>query len=215
MKVGTDGTLLGAWVDVPSDKVRILDVGTGTGLIALMLAQRAPEAMVTGIDIDADAVCQACENVKASPFADRIKIVQADVADYMAEPFDIIVSNPPFFTNALTSPNHLRTTARHTISLTYKTLMGSAFRLLTDEGRFSVIIPYDCRSLIESEASLAGFIMSRICSVKTTPNKQPKRCLIEFRKTPVSQLYITEGLIEIAPNIKSDWYRELTKDFYL
>lgn len=215
MKVGTDGTLLGAWVSVPSDSVRILDIGTGTGLIALMLAQRAPEAIITGIDIDADAVCQAIENVEASPFADRIQIVQADASDYKAEPFDIIVSNPPFFVDSLTCPDNQRTMARHTASLTYTTLMRSAFKLLTDKGRFSVIIPFDGRSLLESEASLAGFIMSRICAVKTTPNKQPKRFLIEFQKLPVFKLDITEEVVEISPRVKSNWYQDLTKDFYL
>ena len=215
MKVGTDGTLLGAWVSVPSDSVRILDIGTGTGLIALMLAQRVPKAMITGIDIDTDAVCQAVENVEASPFADRIQIVQADVSDFKAESFDIIVSNPPFFVDSLTCPDNQRTMARHTASLTYTTLMRSAFKLFTDKGRFSVIIPFDGRSLLESEASLAGFIMSRICAVKTTPNKQPKRFLIEFQKLPVFKLDITEEVIEISSRVKSNWYQDLTKDFYL
>ena len=215
MKVGTDGTLLGAWTNIPSVGGRMLDIGTGTGLIALMLAQRAPEAMITGIDIDTNAVSQAHENIEASPFASRIQIVQADVADYKAEPFDVIVSNPPYFMESLTCPDHQRTTARHTASLTYQTLMHSAFRLLTDEGLFSVIIPFDCRSLLESEASLAGFFMSRICGVKTTPQKQPKRYLIEFRKHPVSELDITEGILETEPCVRSEWYQELTKDFYL
>jgi len=215
MKVGTDGTLLGAWANVPTGKARMLDIGTGTGLIALMLAQRAFEAVVTGIDIDAEAVCQARENVEASPFASRIQIVQADVADYKTESFDVIVSNPPYFVESLTCPDHQRTTARHTASLTYQTLMRSAFRLLTDEGRFSVIIPFDCRALLESEASLTGFFMSRICSVKTTPKKEPKRYLIEFTKQPVSELDISEGVIESMPNTRSEWYQELTKDFYL
>lgn len=215
MKVGTDGTLLGAWANIPSGKARMLDIGTGTGLIALMLAQRAPEAVITGIDIDTEAVCQACENIEASPFARRIQIVQSDVANFEAEPFDVIVSNPPYFVESLTCPDHQRTTARHTASLTYQTLMWSAFRLLSDEGRFSVIIPFDCRASLESEASLAGFFMSRICGVKTTPRKQPKRYLIEFTKQPVSELDISEGIIESLPNTRSEWYQELTKDFYL
>ena len=215
MKVGTDGTLLGAWADVPSSKVRMLDIGTGTGLIALMLAQRAPEAMITGIDIDADAVCQASENVKASSFASRIQIMQADVVDYKAESFDVIVSNPPYFVESLKCPDQQRTTARHTASLTYENLVRSAYRLLTDEGQFSVIIPFDCRSLLESEASLTGFFMSRICAVKTTPQKQAKRYLIEFRKHPVPELDIKEGVLEMMPRVRSKWYQELTKDFYL
>ena len=144
MKVGTDGTLLGAWANGGRS---VLDIGTGTGLIALMMAQRFPEARVTAIDIDQAACLQAHDNVAASPFASRIQIVQADVADYEAEPFDVIVSNPPYFVESLTCPDYQRTTARHTASLTYQTLMCSAFRLLSDEGRFSVIIPFDSRSL--------------------------------------------------------------------
>ena len=112
MKVGTDGTLLGAWAQVPTESARILDIGTGTGLIALMLAQRFPQASVLGIDIDQDAVCQAKENVENSPFASRIKIEHANVMDYNNEEgFDAIVSNPPYFVDALTCPDQQRTIA--------------------------------------------------------------------------------------------------------
>ena len=215
MKVGTDGTLLGAWAAVPTGKSRLLDIGTGTGLIALMLAQRAKEAEVVGIDIDEDAIRQARENVEASPFANRIQIVQGDVADYMSEPFDAIVSNPPYFVKSLTCPDNQRTIARHTTSLTYTTLIRSAFRLLSDAGRFSVVIPFDYRSLFESEASLEGFHMSRICAIKTTPNKKVRRYLIELSKNTVSQLDIKEVVLEVSPKNRSDWYHNLTRDFYL
>ena len=215
MKVGTDGTLLGAWAAVPIGKSRLLDIGTGTGLIALMLAQRAKEAEVVGIDIDKDAVRQARENVEVSPFVNRIQIVQGDVADYVSEPFDVIVSNPPYFVKSLTCPDNQRTISRHTTSLTYTTLIRSAFRLLSDEGYFSVVIPFNCRSLLESEASLEGFHMSRICAIKTTPAKSVRRYLIELRKRSVSQLDITEVVLEISPNSRSEWYVNLTKDFYL
>lgn len=215
MKVGTDGTLLGAWASAPAGVRRILDVGTGTGLIALIMAQRYPEAEVIGIDIDAEAVSQAIANVVDSPFASRIRIIQADITDFSVEPFDAIVCNPPFFVDSLTSPDSSRTLARHTASLSYKALMQSVKRLLKDEGVFSVVIPVDYRSQLLSEAAFAGLILSKECSIKTTPKKTPKRCLMEFRQQPVSLVVSTIETLETRPGQRSDWYHHLTKDFYL
>ena len=216
MKVGTDGTLLGAWAAAPSVKCRILDIGTGTGLIALMMAQRFPESEVIGIDIDPEAVAQARENVRLSPFSERITIEQQDLMKFDdTEGFDIIVSNPPYFVDSLECPDDQRTMARHTVSLTYDGLIRQAFRLLKDDGSLSLVIPAESRSLIESAASLSGFFLSRVCMVKTTPRKQPKRQLIEFRKHSVKELIIEEGIIEDSPNVRSAWYQQLTKDFYI
>lgn len=162
MKVGTDGTLLGAWAQVPSASARILDIGTGTGLIALMMAQRFPKASVLGIDIDPDAVMQAKDNVAASSFASRITICHKNILDFKdSVGFDAIVSNPPFFVDALTCPDHQRTMARHTLSLTYEGLMKSAFRLLKPDGFFSLVIPSENRTLLDKDAYLAGFFFSR------------------------------------------------------
>ena len=216
MKVGTDGTLLGAWALASAGPCRVLDVGTGTGLIALMMAQRYPEAQVIAIDIDEKAVFQAQENVSASPFADRIQVLEADVQAFAdSEKFDSIVCNPPFFEDSLVCPDPQRTEARHTVSLGYRQLMDSVFRLLKDDGRFSVIIPADCRSRLESEARLRGFFISRLCSVQTTPKKAPKRYMIEFAKHPVNETDITNGVLESSPQNRSDWYRELTQEFYI
>ena len=222
MKVGTDGTLLGAWA---RGGLRVLDIGTGTGLIALMMAQRCPEAQVTAIDIDAGAVDQARENVAASPFSDRITVAQADIrdekltfgADSDAIPdaiFDAIVVNPPYFNDSLTCPDDQRTTARHTTTLTYRELMEAAERLLADDGELSVVIPFDCKARLESEAALAGLSKCRECSVRTTPRKAPRRYLLAFRKHP-AELETADGVIETAPGERSVWYHELTKDFYL
>jgi len=216
MKVGTDGTLLGAWAEMERDDGRVLDIGTGTGLIALMMAQRYPEAKVTGIDIDEMAVSQAVENVQGSPFADRIEVFQADVKAF--EPtglFDSIVCNPPFFNNALICPDNQRTQARHTLSLSYQQLMVAAWRLLRDEGLFSVIIPNDFFQQLESEAHLAGFFLTRVFGVRTIERKPIKRYLIELRKHPHIELIKKEVLIEDSPNVRSEWYREMTKDFYI
>ena len=216
MKVGTDGTLLGAWATLERHDGRILDIGTGTGLMALMMAQRYPEARVTAIDIDAAAVEQASENVKASPFAARIAVCQADVKAFEAqEPFDAIVCNPPYFDKALTCPNDQRTQARHTLTLTYRQLMAAAWRLMADEGLFSVIIPNDYFQQMESEAHLAGFFLTRVYGIRTVERKPIKRYLIELRKHPQKELVKKEVVVEDAPNVRSEWYRELTKEFYI
>ncbi len=216
MKVGTDGTLLGAWALATEGSCRIFDIGTGTGLIALMMAQRYPKAQVTAIDIDDVAVRQAKENVSASPFADRINVMKADVLTFKEEEkYDSIVCNPPFFEDSLICPDPQRTEARHTVSLGYRQLMEATFRLLKDDGRFSLIIPFDCRERLESEAHLRGFFISRLCSVQTTPSKAPKRYMIEFTKHPVYEIDTNNGILESSPQIRSDWYRELTQEFYI
>ena len=225
MKVGTDGTLLGAWA---RGGQRVLDIGTGTGLIALMMAQRCPDAQVTAVDIDADAVRQARENVAESSFAERITVVEGDINTLtipnsgnhishlspLIYHFDAIVCNPPYFNDSLTCPDEQRTTARHTTTLTYRELMAAVARLLSDDGEFSVVIPFDCKVRLEAEAALAGLSKTRECSVKTTPRKAPRRFLLAFRKHPVA-VETTEGVLETEPGQRSDWYHALTNDFYL
>lgn len=214
MKVGTDGTLLGAWARGGS---HILDVGTGTGLIALMMAQRFAQAHIVGIDIDAEAAAQARSNVEASPFASRITILQHDIANPFPLPsplspltsnFDAIVSNPPYFTDALPSPDARRTLARHATTLPFSVLMQRSWQLLGDQGELSLVIPADGRSLVESEAVLAGFFKCRECAVRTSPRKPAKRLLLAFAKHP-------RGMERTELTIGSDAYTELTKDFYL
>ena len=211
MKVGTDGTLLGAWA---KGGKTVLDIGTGTGLVALMMAQRFPASHIVGIDIDHEAVGQAKENVVASPFAERVSIVEADVKTYNAGTFDAIVCNPPYFIDSLECPDKQRTLARHASALTYGELMSAAQQLLTSDGELSLIIPFDCKRQMEQEAALAGFFKARECAVKTTPKKQPRRYLLAYRKQSC-ELEQSEGIIEVQPDIRSSWYQELTKDFYL
>lgn len=211
MKVGTDGTLLGAWA---RGGKAVLDIGTGTGLVALMMAQRFPASRVVGIDIDSEAVGQAVENAVASPFAERVSIVEADARAFSAVPFNAVVCNPPYFVDSLECPDKQRTLARHTSALTYGELMSAIRRLLADDGELSLVIPFDCKSRLEQEAMLAGFFKVRECAVKTTPRKQPRRYLLAFRKHPCEP-ELSEGIIEVQPGIRSAWYQELTKDFYL
>ena len=211
MKVGTDGTLLGAWARGGKS---VLDIGTGTGLLALMMAQRFPAASVVGVDIDREAVKQAMENVAASPFAERISIMESDIKAFDATPFEAIICNPPYFVDSFECPDEQRTLARHASALTYGELMAAAQRLLTDGGELSLVIPFDCKGRLEQEAALSGFFKVRECAVKTTPRKQPRRYLLAFRKHPC-ELELSEGIIEMRPGIRSPWYQELTKDFYL
>ena len=206
MKVGTDGTLLGAWA---RGGHRILDAGTGTGLIALMMAQRYAEADITAIDIDDGAVEQARQNVAASPFATRICVEKADLNFMTADlRFESIVCNPPFFVDSLQCPDERRTMARHANTLSYRDLMASAVRLLADDGELSVIIPFDCKQRLEAEAALAGLFKVRTCGVRTTPAKPPRRFLLAFRKHPAPV-----ELSELV--IGSDAYRTLFTDFTL
>ena len=204
MKVGTDGVLLGAWA---KGGPRILDIGTGTGIIALMMAQRYPEAQVTAIDIDEGAVSQAEQNVSQSPFLGRISVLQQAVQEHLGE-YESIVSNPPFFIDSLQAPDEQRNMARHTATLSYAELMKAAYRLLADNGEFSVVIPFDYRRRMEDEAVFVGFFPSRVCGVKTTERKPAKRYLLAFRKhpCPCQKEQLTIG---------SEDYQALTSAFYL
>lgn len=216
MKVGTDGVLLGAWVGVrPSDR-RMLDIGTGTGLIALMLAQRAPEASVTGVDID--DVAQARENADASPWAGRVFFERCPVQEFRApEPFDLIVSNPPFFVDSLTCPDEGRTAARHAVHLPFDELRDAVLRLMAPAGRFAVVLP-----TAEAERFLAvcagRLALTRRTDVRTTPRHPAKRALLEFSRAgaadaspEISELTVGTGEHECY----TPEYRALTRDFYL
>ena len=204
MKVGTDGVLLGAWA---RGGCSILDVGTGTGVVALMMAQRYPSARVTALDIDGDAVEQARENVSRSPFAGRVDVLLQRVQDH-EDCYDCIVSNPPFFIDSLVAPDRQRNMARHADTLTYGELMQAARRLLTTDGELSVVVPFDYRQRMENEAVFCGFFPCRVCGVKTVERKPVRRFLLSFRKTPCP--CVTEEL-----TIGDARYQELTQEFYL
>jgi tRNA1Val (adenine37-N6)-methyltransferase len=168
MKVGTDGVLLGAWADVVSAR-NILDIGTGTGLISLMMAQRC-NARIRAVDIDADAVEQARGNVAASPWQDRIEVELQDICHFTSETlFDVIVSNPPYFTDSLKCPGKQRNIARHTDFLDFDKLAGSAARLLHPEGVFSVIIPADGKESFLMAATRYGLHLSHQTFIHTKP----------------------------------------------
>ena len=236
MKVGTDGVLLGAWAQGGR---RILDIGSGTGLISLMMAQRFPEAEVVGIDMDADACGQAKENVMASPFRDRVEIVCCRLQDFGADGcalgtaglkagaletaadlksagvFDAIVSNPPFFVDSLKNPDSKRTMARHTDSLPFRDLFAGVKRLLSDEGVFSAIVPAEVVGQFVAESCMLGFYLIRKCGVKTVERKQPKRFMLSFAKHRISPYEEHVETMMDSQGNRSEWYRKITEEFYL
>lgn len=214
MKVGTDGVLLGAWTDISRSR-NILDVGTGTGLIALMLAQRCPQASIQAIDIDTDAVSQAQENILASPWNGRVKACLQDIRTYRPKQlYDTIVSNPPYFINSLKGPDDQRNTARHTDSLDMESLLESTASLLTPEGRFSIILPAEQTDALKINAERVGLYPSRHTAVITRPGLAPKRTLMEFCRT--KETFQTDELvIELERHVYSEDYIRLTRDFYL
>ena len=219
MKVGTDGVLLGAWAQGGR---RILDIGTGTGLIALMMAQRYPEAQVTAIDIDGQACCQARDNVADSPFARRVQVVHSTLQQFAsgedacgAGAYDSIVSNPPYFVDSLKNPDSRRAMARHTDTLPVAQLMSGARTLLAPGGTFSIIVPTDGAGRFVAEASLNGLLLARRCDVCTTPRKAPRRTLLAFANGPHSALDTQRVVLQELDGTRSAWYAGLTEGFYL
>ena len=204
MKVGTDGVLLGAWAN---GGTKVLDIGTGTGVIALMMAQRYPYSHVTAIDIDEGAVIQATQNVQQSLYHDMVTVKHERAQDHQGA-YDAIVSNPPFFIDALNAPDAQRNMARHAEALTYAELMQAAWRLLSDEGELSVVVPFDYRQRMEDEATFVGFFPSRICAVRTVEGRRARRYLLAFRKHPCERQFHVMTIGDAT-------YKELTKDFYL
>lgn len=214
MKVGTDGVLLGAWVSIEGAK-RILDVGTGTGLIALQLAQRCPEARITAIEIDREAALQAKENVLRSPWPDRVAVECCDFTDFTStKKIDLIVSNPPYFVDALRCPDAQRNLARHSDGLNYEVLFGHSAPLLNKDGQISVIIPYEAEKLVVDAAWKNGFSPIRHTDVYTKPGKPCRRQLLSFAmgmpKFGRDSLYIEDENGHYTPE-----YVALTKEFYI
>lgn len=213
MKVGTDGVLLGAWFPM-NEGCTVLDIGTGTGLVAIMAAQRGA-GRVTAVDIDPDAVGQARANAANSPWADRIDVVCSDIALFNAGfRYDRIVCNPPYFRDSLRSPDSGRNTARHNDSLSFETLSACASRLLADDGRLCLVLPRDAVETFSRCAAAQGLYMSHRTDVVTAPGKTPKRSLVEFGlncfdlKTELVSICGSDGM-------ETSEYVNLVKDFYL
>ncbi len=215
LKVGTDGVLLGAWCNV-ADAQSILDVGTGTGLIALMLAQRT-EAEIAAVEIDEDSCLDAQQNFQNSPWSERIQLYSGDFNLFQtshADSYDLVVSNPPFFRQSLKSAQSAVTVARHDVALSFAQLIAGSKKLLKASGRLAVIIPNEACDDFRETARLEGFYLCRKTTVVPKMGKSPKRLLLEFS---VSQAYPEVGELVIleGKNKYSDEFVELTKEFYL
>lgn len=220
MKVGTDGVLLGAWTPCQEPEgCRILDVGTGTGLIALMMAQRCKSAIIDAIDIDIDALADATENCRNSIFRERINVVGKSTAIQDFDPgykYDIIVCNPPFFNRSLPCPDKSRAIARHTKTLTYNDLAEHSYRLLNENGTLSIIIPATERDLFLSAAGCNNIVLRQETSVYTTPTSEVRRVLLNFAKSlMVKDVMKTNLTIELSRHVYTEEYIALTRDFYL
>ena len=221
MKVNTDGVLLGALMVLPEGG-RMLDVGTGTGTIALMAAQRCAHAVVDAIDIDEPSASEAAANFAASPWAERLHAHNLSLDAYEeslageAEVFDAIFSNPPYFDNSLVNPDERKTDARHTSSMSYREILAFAEKYLKEEGRVAFVLPSEEEKRLCREARSRGFFLERIVRVRTTPKKQPRRMVAEFTRTRREQA-VEEDLVLMDPtkeNQRTREYADLMSDFY-
>ncbi|MDL2224327.1 methyltransferase [Bacteroidales bacterium OttesenSCG-928-M06] len=214
MKVGTDGVLLGAWANCTGTN-HILDIGTGSGLIALMLAQRCPNTTIDALDIDSDAFSQAKNNFINSQFKDRLNIFLCDFLAYQSTCYyDLIISNPPYFNDSLLSPDKARTRARHSSELKIQSLLSKAETLLSETGRIALILPvlnFDSTQAIAADNNL---FLARKTLVIPLEGRPPKRVLLEYSKKKL-ECEEKELVIEISRHLYSPDYKTLTKDFYL
>ncbi len=216
MKVGTDGVLLGAWVSIPAATARVLDIGTGTGLIALMAAQRAPMAYVDAVEIESEAAEQAKENVKNSPWSNRVAVFETAVQEFAPQySYDIIVSNPPYFIRSLKNESLKKSIARHNDMLPLGELAASVKRLLAADGIFAAILPYEEANLFIAEAAGEGLFLQRRLDVRGRKAKPVKRVLMEFARKPAERVDEKEMYLENEDNSRSRAYSLLTADFYL
>lgn len=220
MKVGTDGVLLGAWCTVNKYPDAILDIGSGTGLIGLMLAQRCDAMTIDAVEVDENAYEQTVGNFEQSDWGDRLFCYHSSFQDFSKEMieekemYDLIISNPPFYTDDYETVDSARNTARFTSALSFQELIYGVSNLLSETGIFSVIIPYKEEKSLVSLAAENDLFFNRICRVKGTENSEVKRSLLEFsfENKPLKE---EELIIERSRHKYTEAYIELTRDFYL
>ena len=217
MKIGTDGVLLGAWTPLINNPFNVLDIGAGTGILSLMLAQRSNAEQIDAIEIDEDAYEQCVENFETSPWGDKLFCFHAGLDEFVDEPedeYDLIISNPPFYTDDYKSDNTSRDLARFEDALPFEELIEAAALLLSDNGIFSVIIPFKEEERFVSMCKELDLFPLKITRVKGTPTSEIKRSLLAFCRMEQTPL-IDELVIEISRHNYTPEYIELTKEFYL
>ncbi|MBV7268934.1 tRNA1(Val) (adenine(37)-N6)-methyltransferase [Winogradskyella luteola] len=217
MKIGTDGVLLGAWTSVKNNPFSVLDIGAGTGILSLILAQRSDAQQIEAIEIHENAYEQCSENFENSPWNDRLFCYHASLLEFVEEvedKFDLIICNPPFYSEDYKTDSKARDLARFNDAMPFEHLIYAVANLLTQNGLFSVVIPYKEESRFIELASTASLFPKRMLNVKGNPNSDIKRSLIEFAFTQ-QDTKISELVIETARHQYTEDYTNLTKDFYL
>ncbi|MBT8317348.1 MAG: methyltransferase [Lutibacter sp.] len=218
MKVGTDGVLLGAWVSLDLNPFSVLDIGTGTGLIALMLAQRSNAELIDGIELNDEAYEQSVDNFENSDWGDRLFCYHASLQEFteeIDETYDLIVSNPPFYTSTYKELTKERAMARHVESLPYAALLKNVSKLLAKTGSCAFIIPFDEEAKFIELASKNSLFLNRLTRVKGTINSAIKRSLVQFSFSEKTTIEESELIIEIERHTHTREYIKLVKDFYL
>jgi tRNA1Val (adenine37-N6)-methyltransferase len=218
MKIGTDGVLLGAWVPLENNPFSILDIGAGTGVVALMLAQRSHAEQIDALEIDEEAYEQSVDNFENSTWSDRLFCFHAGLDEFMEEPedeYDLIVSNPPFYTDDFKSATEQRDLARFADAMPFKDLIEAADLLLSENGIFAAIIPFKEEENFLALAAAFELYPLKITRVKGTPTTEIKRSLLAFSRIEKIDFSTDELIIETARHIYTPEYIELTKDFYL
>ncbi len=217
MKIGTDGVLLGAWASIAKNPLSILDIGTGTGILALMLAQRSTAETIEALEIDDNAFEQAAENFENSPWGDRLFCYHAGFNEFVEEideKYDLIVSNPPFYKEDYKTNNQKRNLARFSDALPFDHLLYGTAKLLSNNGTACFIIPFNEENEFVAIAEKMNLYPNKITRVRGTKDSEIKRSLLEF-SFHKSETEVNELVIEIARHQYSEEYTTLTKDFYL
>ena len=218
MKIGTDGVLLGAWTPIENHPYSILDIGAGTGILSLLLAQRSNAEQIDAIEIDEEAFEQCVENFENSPWSDRLFCFHAGLDEFVEEPedeYDLIISNPPFYSEDYKTENEQRDLARFQDALPFEDLIEAASLLLSENGIFSVIIPFKEEEKFIALAKTFNLFPLKITRVKGTPTTEIKRSLLAFSFTEKKDYPIDELIIETSRHQYTEEYIALTKDFYL
>jgi tRNA1Val (adenine37-N6)-methyltransferase len=218
MKIGTDGILLGAWTPIENNPLSVLDIGTGTGIIALMLAQRSNAEQIDALEIDGEAYEQATDNFENSPWNDRLFCFHAGLDEFIEEPedeYDLIICNPPFYSEDYKTNDKKRDLARFQDAMPFEELIEAADLLLSENGIFSVIIPFKEENKFLSLANDLELYPFKITRVKGTPTSEIKRSLLAFSRNRIDNFSIDDLIIETERHVYTPEYIELTKEFYL